>query len=358
MPLIPATIILEPMWLPMGHSSGDDHRVPVLTCSSEVGHNVSEGSYELPETRFAKELKDEIGELSEKEHEEMHDLLESFLLSDLKEKMKHKHTEVRERRTRKTIKGKSKVDFRKTLLDKSEYEIPETDDLILSKLLKRVDRMKEKMSKTSKDIRRMPTSSRSHPTTKSRFVTRQSSALATLDKVCGGMKKLEWLDDDEEDTTDALKMEIPLSDGRNVGKYAEHFGRYLVLTAKAKAKDRPKANLIGQGIRDPDLQERVSKMLKKATSFEDFLSKLQDLYPTLKTDLSILREISKVSHLTYDPKPEQVVKLFETLERLFDKLKPGVMTDERKLMGLSSNINDKLFVEWTKDDNLFARMHS
>ena len=27
-------------------------------------------------------------------------------------------------------------------------------------------------------------------------------------------------------------------------------------------------------------------------------------------------------------------------------------------MELSSKINDKLFVEWTKDDNLFARMHS
>ena len=119
-----------------------------------------------------------------------------------------------------------------------------------------------------------------------------------------------------------------------------------------------KANLIVQGIEDPDLQERVSKFLKKARSFEDFLSKLQDLYPTLKTDLSILGEISKVSHLPYDPQPEQVVKLFETLERLFDTMNPGVMTDKRKLMELSSKINDKLFVEWTKDDNLFARMHS
>ena len=65
-----------------------------------------------------------------------------------------------------------------------------------------------------------------------------------------------------------------------------------------------------------------------------------------------------MSHLPYDPKPEQVVKLLETLERLFDKLNPGAMTEERKLMRLSSKINDKLFIEWTKDDNLFASMHS
>ena len=65
-----------------------------------------------------------------------------------------------------------------------------------------------------------------------------------------------------------------------------------------------------------------------------------------------------MSHLPYDPKPDQVVKLLETLERPFDKVNSGVMTQERKLMERSSKLNDKLFVEWTKDDNLFARMHS
>ena len=64
-----------------------------------------------------------------------------------------------------------------------------------------------------------------------------------------------------------------------------------------------------------------------------------------------------MSHLPYDPKPKHIVKLLETLQRLFDKLNSGVMNEERKLMELSSKINDKLFVEWTKDDNLFARMH-
>ena len=131
-----------------------------------------------------------------------------------------------------------------------------------------------------------------------------------------------------------------------------------MLNGKAKAKDRVKANLIVQGVKDPELQEIVSKLLKTAESFGDFLRKLQDLYPTLERDLSIAGEISKVSHVPHDPKLEQVVKLLETLERLFDTLNPGVMTEERKPMELSSKITDKLFVEWTKDDTLFARMHS
>ena len=343
---------------PKDHCSGDDHRVPVWTLSSEVGPDFSEGSYELPETKFAKKLKDEIGELTEEEHEEMSGWLEDYLLTDLKEKMKHKATEVREKRTRKTLKGKSKFEFHKSLSDDSEEDILETDVPLLSKVLQRIDRMNKKIFKAPEDVRRMPTSSRSPPTKKSPFVTRESSAFSTLTEVCGGVNKYEWSDDSEEEKTDVLKMEIPPFDGRNVEKYAEKFGRYLVLTGKAKGKDRVKANLIVQGIKDPELEERVSKLLKVATNFEDFLKNFQDLHPTLETDLSTLGEISKVSHLTYDPKTEQVVKLLETLERLFDKLNPGVMSVERKLMELSWKINDELFVEWTKDDNLFARMHS
>ena len=53
-----------------------------------------------------------------------------------------------------------------------------------------------------------------------------------------------------------------------------------------------------------------------------------------------------------------MVKLLETLERLFEKLNPGVMIEERKLIELFSKVNDKLFVEWTQDDKLFAKMHS
>ena len=109
--------------------------------------------------KFAKELKDEIGKLTEEEHEEMSGWLEDYLLTDLKEKMKHKATEVREKRTRKILKGKSKDEFHKSLSDDSEEEILETDNPVLWKVLQRIDWMNEKISKTFEDVRRMPTSS-------------------------------------------------------------------------------------------------------------------------------------------------------------------------------------------------------
>ena len=71
-----------------------------------------------------------------------------------------KATEVRGKCTRKTLKQKSKVEFHKTLSDSSDDEILETDDPLLSKLLQRIDRMNEKISKTSED----PTSAHSPAT--------------------------------------------------------------------------------------------------------------------------------------------------------------------------------------------------
>ena len=65
--------------------------------------------------------------------------------------------------------------------------------------------MNEKISKTSEDVRRLPTSSRSPPTKKDPFVMRESSAFATLTEVCGGVNKYEWSDDGEEDKKNALK---------------------------------------------------------------------------------------------------------------------------------------------------------
>ena len=78
----------------------------------------------------------------------------------------------------------------------------------------------------------MQASSPPPPTTKSPFVPRESLAFTTLNAVCGGLNKLEWSENDEEDMAHALKMEIPPFNGRNVVKYAEQFGGYLVLTGK------------------------------------------------------------------------------------------------------------------------------
>ena len=91
-----------------------------------------------------------MGELMEEEHEEMSGWLEDYLLTDLKEIMKHKATELPEKRTRKTLKGKFKVELENSLSDDSEEEILETDDPLLSKVLQRIDKKREDLQ----DVRR------------------------------------------------------------------------------------------------------------------------------------------------------------------------------------------------------------
>ena len=71
----------------------------------------------------------------------------------------------------------------------------------------------------------MPTSSRSPPTEKSPFVTRESSAFGTLTEVSGGMNKHEWPDDSGEDTLSPRKLHsfLHLKGGIGVQKQDAQF---------------------------------------------------------------------------------------------------------------------------------------
>ena len=190
------------------------------------------------------------------------------------------------------------------------------------------------------------------------FVTRENSAFGRLIEVCEGSPAHTSADDSEDDGTNSIKMKNPSFDGRNVEAFAERFGRYLVLMGMTQAKSRVKANLIVQGIVDKDVQDRVSKVLKSSRSLEDFLGSLQKLYPQLEMELRVIGEIHKVIHLPYDPKPEAVAKSLHDLDRNFNKLSTGALSEQQKLLHLASKINDKQLDEWTKDQGLFSWMHT
>ena len=102
------------------------------------------------------------------------------------------------------------------------------------------------------------------------------------------------------------------------------------------------------------MQDGVSKLLKSSKSFEDFFGSLQKLHPHVATDLSVIGEIHEIAHLLYDPKPDAIAKLFHDLNQQMNKLSP----EQRKLLHLAFQFNDKQFAEWTKDRDLFQRMHS
>ena len=303
-------------------------------------------------------VRDEMEDLTDSEIREINSWMTKYLESAFVERVKGKVDEIKAKRLRKT-KGKSKVSFCKSVIE-TEAEAP-SSDLSKSEFKLVLDKMAEEQEETKNTTTELKTLGVKTVGAKplgSLFVTRENSAFDRLIEVCEGFPAHAWADDSEDDDTNGIKLEIPSFDGRNVEAFAERFGRCLVLTGRTKAKTRVKANPIVQGIADKDLQHRVSIVLKFSRSLEDLHGSLQKLYPHVETDLSVVGEIHKVQHLPYDRKAEAVAKLLQHLDLDLNKLSPGALSEQQKLLYLASKINDKQFAEWTKDQDLSRRMHT
>ena len=114
------------------------------------------------------------------------------------------------------------------------------------------------------------------------FITRENYAFYRLIEVCEGSPAQTWADNSEDDYTNRIKMEMPFFDGQNVEAFAERLSRYLVLTGRTKEKSRVEANLIEQGLRDKDLQDRVCKVLKTSKSLKGFLWRSAEAVPSCR----------------------------------------------------------------------------
>ena len=272
--------------------------------------------------------------------------------------VKGKVEEIKAKRLRK-IKGKSKVSFGNTVVE-TEAEAPSsvlsTSEFKL--VLGKMAQLHEEMKHTNTELKKLGVKTVGTKPLGSPLLANENCAFDRLIQVCEGSPAHTWPGDSEDDDTNGLKMVIPSFDCRNVEAFAERFSPYSVLTGRRKAKSPVKANLIVQGIKDKDPEDRVSKVLKSSRSMEDFLGSLQNLYPHVETDLSVIGEIHKVQHLPYDPKPEAVAKLLHDLDRNLNKLSPGALSEQQKLLHLASKINRKQLAEWTKDQDWFRRMHT
>ena len=72
----------------------------------------------------------------------------------------------------------------------------------------------------------------------------------------------------------------------------------------------------------------------------------------------MIAEYYKVQQLPYVPNPEGVAKLLHDLGQNLNKRSPWGLSEHQKLLHLASEINDRQFAEWTKDQDLFRRMHT
>ena len=297
-------------------------------------------------------------DLTESQIGEINSWMNEYMEGAFVECVKQKVEEIKAKRLRRT-KGKSKVSFSKTVVE-TESEAPSRDlstpelKLVLDKMAE----LQEEINHTKTEVKKLGVKMVGTKPLGSPFVTLENAAFDRSIEVREGSPAHIWANDSEDDNTSGIKMEIPSFNGLNVEAFAERFGRYLFLKGRANEKSRVKANLIVQGIKHKDLQNRVSKVLESSRSLEYFRGSLQKLYPHVERDLSLIGEIYKVQHLPYDPKPEAVAKLLHDLDRNFNKLSSGALSEQQKVLHLASKINDKQFAEWTKDQDLFRRMHT
>ena len=73
----------------------------------------------------------------------------------------------------------------------------------------------------------------------------------------------------------------------------------LEVTHKGQIQGRGQP--VVQVIKDKNLHDHVSKVLKSSKSFEGFLGNLQKVYPHAETYLSVIGEIQEIAHLALFP---------------------------------------------------------
>ena len=97
--------------------------------------------------------------------------------------------------------------------------------------------------------------------------------------------------------TSKIVVNFPEFTGKDLGEFAENFGRLLRLTGQTYASGRVKCDLLLQCCKTKYLEKQVKQIVTKSATFADVLVALEEQYPTYETDLSIRAEIQNLAVL-------------------------------------------------------------
>jgi hypothetical protein len=157
--------------------------------------------------------------------------------------------------------------------------------------------------------------------------------------------------------TPNLKCDVPTFDGKDLQEYGKEVARFLRVTANTGMSDQQKADLIMMGCKETNIRKLVEQEMEEATTFVEFLEKLEALYPSFETDASIRNKLDHVALLPNDPSITKIKQLTDTIESLVRKLTPGTYSGAEQLMLLMSKIQTEQWNELqaTKEDR--SRCH-
>ena len=120
-----------------------------------------------------------------------------------------------------------------------------------------------------------------------------------------------------------LQIELPEFDPKNLPKWAEEFPKFLLLTGQQHADVRTKCTLIKKSCKKKFLQRQVKTVIRKSSSWGDFLKRLEQMYPVYQTDLSVRTEIEELSPLPEFPTAARISEFMAQLEELMGRMNPS-----------------------------------
>ena len=145
--------------------------------------------------------------------------------------------------------------------------------------------------------------------------------------------------------TSKIVVNLPEFTGKDLGEFAENFGRFLRLTCQTHASRRVKCDLLLQCCKTKYLEKQVKQIVTKSATFADVLVALERQYPTYETDLSIRAEIQNLPMLPNNPEPGRVSELLADLDHWAGRLTPGSYSIDDLLFWLVAKLPRELWDE-------------
>ena len=106
-----------------------------------------------------------------------------------------------------------------------------------------------------------------------------------------------------------LELAPPEFNGKDLPHWQIEFLEFLELTGRLGASDEDKCRLILGSVKKPEVKTLLRDLRRRASSFGEFLSFLEEAFPSLESDAKIIQDIRSIPALPETPAPHQVTDL-------------------------------------------------
>ena len=141
-------------------------------------------------------------------------------------------------------------------------------------------------------------------------------------------------------------VELPAFRGDgDLDRFCQAFGRWLRLTGLEQAPDEVKKDWWVSACQGKQVTAVVERVAETTSTFRQFLSKLEDIYPRLENDAVIKQKLHEIPQLPKDPTPQKVAELIQEIDYHITKLSTQAMSEQDKHLLLVSKIPE----EWWRE---------